>query len=54
MMSNAIEDENQLLTVVMLQLVKPGYKQAYEQWLKGIANEAINFEGHLGINKIRS
>lgn len=52
-MSNPIEDENQPVTVVISQLVKPGCEQAYEQWMRGIANEAMKFEGHLGINKIR-
>lgn len=52
-MSNAIKDDNQPVTVVVSQLVKPGCEQAYEQWMRGIANEAIKFEGHLGINKIR-
>lgn len=47
------EDENQPVTVVISQLVKPGCEQVYEQWIKGIANEAMKFKGHLGINKIR-
>lgn len=52
-MSFAVEDENQSVTVVISQLVKPGCEQAYEKWIKGISHEALKFHGHLGTSIIR-
>lgn len=52
-MSFVVEDENQPVTVVVSQLVKPGREQAYEQWVKGISNAALKFYGHLGTSILR-
>lgn len=52
-MSFAVEDENQPVTVVVSQLVKPGRERAYENWIAGICKAALNFNGHLGTSIIR-
>lgn len=52
-MNYSVNPENEPVTVVVSRLVKPGCEQAYEQWIKGITQEAMKFEGHLGIHVIR-
>jgi antibiotic biosynthesis monooxygenase (ABM) superfamily enzyme len=52
-MSFTVEDENQPVTVVISQMVKLGYEQAYEKWIKVICSEAQTFNGHLGTSIIR-
>ena len=46
-------DENQHVTVVISQVVKPGCEQAYEQWMKGISRDAQMFKGHIGVTVLR-
>jgi len=53
-MNYSIADaQNQPVTVVVSQLVKPAQEKAFEELLEQIAKEALKFEGHLGINIIR-
>ncbi|MBD2465936.1 antibiotic biosynthesis monooxygenase [Oscillatoria sp. FACHB-1407] len=52
-METRTEEENQPVTVVISQLVKPGKERAFEQWLTGICSAAKSFSGHLGTNIIR-
>jgi uncharacterized protein len=44
---------DQLVTVVISQLVKPGNEVAYEAWVKDITTVARTYAGHLGTNVIR-
>lgn len=48
-----IEQDDQIVTVVISQLVKPGSETAYEAWLKDITTVARTYTGHLGTNIIR-
>ncbi|MFN6568377.1 antibiotic biosynthesis monooxygenase [Dendronalium sp. ChiSLP03b] len=48
-----MEQEDQFVTVVITQLVKPGCETAYEAWLKDITSVARTYFGHLGTNVIR-
>jgi hypothetical protein len=48
-----MEQDDQFVTVVISQLVKPGYEKAYEAWLKDITSVARTYLGHLGTNVIR-
>ncbi|RCJ34720.1 antibiotic biosynthesis monooxygenase [Nostoc minutum NIES-26] len=48
-----MEQEDQFVTVVITQLVKPGCETAYEAWLKDITSVARTYLGHLGTNVIR-
>ena len=41
------------VTVSVARRVKPGREADYEQWVKGITAEALNFPGHMGVNVIR-
>lgn len=41
------------VTVIISNRVKPGRKQEFEEWLSGISQKAMTFEGHLGRNIIR-
>lgn len=41
------------VTVVVVRRVKPGYEQACEDWLHGVAKVATEFPGHLGITIFR-
>ncbi|MGM3304747.1 antibiotic biosynthesis monooxygenase [Anabaena sp. WFMT] len=50
-MENA--QEEQLVTVVISQLVKPGNEMAFEAWVKDITTVARTYTGHLGTNVIR-
>jgi antibiotic biosynthesis monooxygenase (ABM) superfamily enzyme len=52
-MNSYVDEENLPVTVIVSRLVKPGCEQAYEQWIKGISREAMQFEGHLGVSIIR-
>ncbi|MGF2035826.1 MAG: antibiotic biosynthesis monooxygenase [Nostoc sp. CmiVER01] len=47
------EQDEQFVTVVITQLVKPGCEKAYEVWLKDITSVARTYLGHLGTNVIR-
>lgn len=48
-----MEQDDQFVTVVITQLVKPGYETAYEAWLKDITSVARTYVGHMGTNVIR-
>jgi uncharacterized protein len=48
-----MEQEEQFVTVVISQLVKPGCEKDYEAWLKEITGVAKTYFGHLGTNVIR-
>jgi len=48
-----MEQEDQSVTVVISQIVKPGCESAYEAWLKDITGVSRTYLGHLGTNVIR-
>lgn len=48
-----MEQDDQFVTVVITQLVKPGCETAYEAWLKDITSVSRTYLGHLGTNVIR-
>jgi antibiotic biosynthesis monooxygenase (ABM) superfamily enzyme len=48
-----MEQEDQIVTVVISQIVKPGCEIAYEAWLKDITSVSRTYVGHLGTNVIR-
>ncbi|MBE9209198.1 antibiotic biosynthesis monooxygenase [Nostoc sp. LEGE 06077] len=48
-----MEQEDQSVTVVISQNVKPGCESAYEAWLKDITSVSRTYLGHLGTNVIR-
>lgn len=48
-----MEQDEQFVTVVITQVVKPGCESAYEAWLKDITRVARTYIGHLGTNVIR-
>jgi hypothetical protein len=41
------------VTVVVSRKVKPGKEAEYEEWIRGVTNIALSFEGHLGMNVFR-
>ena len=47
------EEESLQVTAIISHLVRPGREQGYEEWLHGIAAEAHQFAGHIGVNVIR-
>ncbi|MBD2341195.1 antibiotic biosynthesis monooxygenase [Calothrix sp. FACHB-156] len=47
------QQEEQFVTVVISQLVKPGCEKDYEAWMKEIIGAAKTYFGHLGTNVIR-
>ncbi|MBE9005269.1 antibiotic biosynthesis monooxygenase [Fortiea sp. LEGE XX443] len=48
-----MEQEDQSVTVVISQIVKPGCESTYEAWLKDITGVSRIYPGHLGTNVIR-
>ncbi|MEH2326282.1 MAG: antibiotic biosynthesis monooxygenase [Nostoc sp.] len=48
-----MEQDDQFVTMVITQLVKPGCESAYEIWLKDITSVSRTYIGHLGTNVIR-
>ncbi|WP_392532788.1 antibiotic biosynthesis monooxygenase [Nostoc sp. C117] len=48
-----MESDDQYVTVVITQLVKPGCEKAYEAWLKDITSVSRTYAGHMGTNVIR-
>ncbi|QLE54729.1 antibiotic biosynthesis monooxygenase [Nostoc sp. TCL26-01] len=48
-----MEQNEQSVTVVISQLVKPGCEQAYEAWVKDIVSMSRTYTGHMGTNVIR-
>jgi antibiotic biosynthesis monooxygenase (ABM) superfamily enzyme len=47
-------DPHQHVTAVITHRVKGGREGGYEEWIKGISAAARQFEGHLGVNILRS
>jgi uncharacterized protein len=45
--------DNQPVTTVFSQKVKPGREEGFEVWAKGIANAAQQFEGYRGVTILR-
>ena len=46
-------NNSQSVTAAITHQVRSGRETGYEEWLKGIAAEARQFEGHLGANILR-
>lgn len=46
-------DNSQHVTAVITHRVRSGREAGYEAWIKGIAADARQFEGHLGVNILR-
>ncbi|MEM8603170.1 MAG: antibiotic biosynthesis monooxygenase [Cyanobacteria bacterium P01_H01_bin.121] len=44
---------SQHVTAVITHQVRAGREAGYEEWIKGIAADARQFEGHLGVNILR-
>ena len=49
----AMNDLSQHVTAVITHRVRSGRETGYETWIKGIAADARQFEGHLGVNILR-
>lgn len=41
------------VTISIARKVAPGRESDYEEWLRGITADALNFPGHMGVNVIR-
>jgi antibiotic biosynthesis monooxygenase (ABM) superfamily enzyme len=52
-MTQVMRPQGQLVTAVISQRVREGREPGYEEWMKGIAAAARDFEGHLGISILR-
>lgn len=48
-----MSDINQHVTAVITHRVHSGREGGYEEWIKGIAADARQFSGHLGVNILR-
>lgn len=46
-------NSNHHVTAVITHRVRSGREQGYEEWIKGIAAAARQFEGHLGVSILR-
>ena len=46
-------DTSQHVTAVITHRIRSGHEAGYEEWIKGIAADARQFEGHLGVNILR-
>lgn len=46
-------DQEGPITVVIRHRVKSGKESDFEEWLRGITKEALNFKGYLGFNVVR-
>jgi antibiotic biosynthesis monooxygenase (ABM) superfamily enzyme len=53
MNARTMTDNSQHVTAVITHCVRSGREAGYEAWIKGIAADARQFEGHLGINILR-
>ena len=51
--SNTPCNPNQHVTAVITHRVRSGREAGYEEWIKGIAAAARQFQGHLGVNILR-
>lgn len=52
-MSSSVMNRNHHVTAVITHRVRSGREAGYEEWLKGIAAAARQFDGHLGVNILR-
>jgi antibiotic biosynthesis monooxygenase (ABM) superfamily enzyme len=50
---NPMIDKSQHVTAVITHRVRAGREGGYEEWIKGIAADARQFAGHLGVNILR-
>lgn len=48
-----MDSPNDVATLVIQHHVKPTARDAYESWVRKIAQEGQHFKGHLGVNVIR-
>ena len=46
-------DNSQHVTAVITHRIRSGRETGYEEWIKGIAADARQFKGHLGVNILR-
>ena len=46
-------DSSVHVTAVITHRVRPGREPGYDEWIKGIATDALSFEGYLGAHIIR-
>jgi hypothetical protein len=53
LIANPPEKSEGPFTTVVRRTIKKGKEQAFEDWLRGIMRDAMNFEGHLGAGIIR-
>jgi antibiotic biosynthesis monooxygenase (ABM) superfamily enzyme len=53
MNAHTMTDNSQHVTAVITHCVRSGREAGYEAWIKGIAADARQFEGHLGVNILR-
>lgn len=53
LIANPPENTEGPFTTVVRRTVKAGKEEAFEEWLKGIMNDALTFQGHLGTGIIR-
>ncbi|MBE0643114.1 MAG: antibiotic biosynthesis monooxygenase [Bacteroidetes bacterium] len=53
LIANPPEKTEGPFTTVVRRTIKTGKEQAFEEWLSGIMNDAMRFEGHLGVGIIR-
>lgn len=52
-MSAFVANRNHHVTAVITHRVRSGREAGYEEWIKGIAADARQFDGHLGVNILR-
>jgi antibiotic biosynthesis monooxygenase (ABM) superfamily enzyme len=53
LIANPPENREGPFTTVVRRTVRKGREEAFEEWLKGIMNDALRFHGHLGTGIIR-
>ncbi len=53
LIANPPEKTEGPFTTVVRRTIKAGKEQAFEEWLNGIMNDAMKFDGHLGVGIIR-
>ena len=52
-LESAVLDPSVHVTAVITHRVRPGREAGYEEWIKGIGVDALNFEGYLGAHILR-
>ena len=53
LIANPPEKTEGPFTTVVRRTIKPGRERDFENWLSGIMNDAMKFDGHLGVGIIR-